>query len=318
MTMTSDKQNYSILVVDDDPVLRTNLGILLGDRGYAVTCVEDGEAALEYIQKDFCSILITDWMMPKLNGFELTKKIRAMNLPGYVFIIILTGHGKEDEMIKGLESGADEYLVKPISPAELMVRISSGIRILQLEESLKKSNQEIQYLAITDPLTKSFNRTYLNTTLPGEIKTAERYQYPLSLIMCDIDYFKKVNDTYGHQSGDRVLIDFVEFLNRKIRKDVDWIVRYGGEEFLIVLPHTDKESCYTVAQRIQVELSDLLIKINNEKTIAMTSSFGIVAYNPKTNNQSMNMDTLLKHADQALYQAKNSGRNTICVFDDKL
>ena len=314
MNKSGDSSQYSILIVDDDPILRNHLSILLKDKGFNVDSAENGQEALSAIEKQFYSILITDWMMPKLNGIELCRKVRSMKLSGYVFIIILTGHGEdEDEIIQGLEAGADEYLIKPVSPAELMVRINSGLRVLKLEESLKKSNQEIQYLAITDPLTKCYNREYLNQALQSEIKKAMRYQYPLSLIMCDIDHFKNINDTHGHQCGDTVLTDFTKFLSSMIRDNVDWIARYGGEEFLIVLPHTDGKDAYTAAQRIQKELSQLSFKLNDDSEIKISSSFGISFYNVSKHYKDPDMDSMLKEADDLLYIAKHDGRNTIRI-----
>jgi len=198
------------LLAEDNPVTRKLLEKTLHKAGYEVTSVENGRKALDLFKEKFFPIVLTDWMMPEMDGIELCKAIRKNGSDGYVFIVLLTSKDSKDDIVSGLEAGADDYLTKPSNRAELIARIKTGIRILELEGSLKKANEEIRILSITDYLTRSYNRLYLSERLPQEIVRARRYRHPLSLVLCDIDHFKSVNDTYGHQAGDKVLREFTK------------------------------------------------------------------------------------------------------------
>ena len=204
------KHQFPILIAEDNPVSRKLLEKTLVKAGYETVSMENGRKALEIFNKRFFPIVLTDWMMPEMDGLELCRAIRENDSAssGYVFIILLTAKDHKEDIVKGLEGGADDYLTKPFDHAELIARLNTARRILELEKSLRDANEEIRILSITDPLTKTYNRGYLNDRLPNEIKKARRYGHPLSLILCDIDHFKRVNDTYGHQVGDEVLREF--------------------------------------------------------------------------------------------------------------
>lgn len=299
----------SILIVDDDPVSRTLLERILKKEGFKVVSTEDGKQALDLFKKRYIPIILTDWMMPKMNGLELCKALRSIESPGYVFIIIITAKDSKEDIVKGLEAGADDYVSKPFHHAELLARIRTGIRILELERSLRRANEEIKRLSITDPLTGCFNRGYLMDFLPKEINRSIRYNHPLSIIMCDIDHFKKVNDTHGHQAGDVVLKSFASILNDAVREGSDWVSRYGGEEFLVVLPETGLENGIKTAERLRKRVSETEIDIGNKK-IKITASFGVASFDPQKNRE-MSTDSLINLADQGLYQAKTEGRNRV-------
>lgn len=202
------KQHFPILIAEDDPVSRKVLEKTLTKAGYEVVSVENGKKALEILNKRFFPIILTDWMMPEMDGLQLCRLTRQNRWPGYVFIILLTAKDSKDDIITGLEAGADDYLTKPFNHAELIARLKTGKRILELERSLTNANEEIRILSITDPLTGCYNRGYLTRRLPQEIKRARRYNRPLSVVLSDLDHFKSVNDTYGHQAGDLVLKKF--------------------------------------------------------------------------------------------------------------
>ncbi len=308
--MKSVIKRFPILVVDDDPVSRTLLEKILKKEGFDVITAQDGKEALELFQKHYIPIIITDWVMPKMDGIELCKAIRNMESPGYVYLIMVTSNRSDkDDIVKALESGADDYVSKPFYMPELLARIKTGLRILELERSLKEANEKIKRLSITDPLTGCYNRSYLNEHLPREIKRTIRYEYPLSISMADIDHFKKVNDTYGHQAGDEVLKAFSNIIKSLTRNGVDWIARYGGEEFIIVFPETEIEGVKAAVERIREKIESTPIK-TRRYIINITSSFGIACFDPKR-RKDISPDKFINEADKMLYEAKKEGRNRI-------
>jgi len=311
------RPHFPILIVEDDPVSRRLLEKTLVKAGHEFVSVENGRKALEKFKERFFPIVLTDWMMPEMNGLELCRAIRERTNTGYVFTVLLTAKDSKDDIVAGLEAGADDYLTKPVNQAELIARIKTGIRILELERSLKRANEEIRILSITDPLTGCYNRGYMTERLPQEIKRAKRYRHSLSLVLCDIDDFKKINDTYGHQVGDRILKEFVQWINESIRDGVDWLARYGGEEFLIVVPETDTKGACCVAERLRRMLSQRAIEIQGER-IHITVSFGVTGLDPDTPDEKISPEALITQADECLYQAKQEGRNRVRVSGIKL
>ncbi|MDJ0782856.1 MAG: diguanylate cyclase [Desulfosarcinaceae bacterium] len=301
---------FPILIADDDPVTRKLLERTLTKRGYRVTVVDDGRKAFERFQEEFFPLVVSDWMMPGMDGLEICKAIRGVETEGYVFIILLTSRDNREDIVRGLEAGADDYLTKPFNPAELAARINTGIRILELERSLKKANDEIRVLSITDQLTGCYNRVYMVERMEPEIKRAKRYRHWLSVIMCDLDHFKQVNDTHGHQAGDMVLKGFAEIINRSIRDKVDWAVRYGGEEFIIILPETDLEGAAVVAERLRRSAAEARYTAEGT-SFHVTASFGVTGLNEKTPWEKLSIDTIIQHADTLLYAAKDAGRDRV-------
>ena len=302
---------FPVLIAEDDPVSRRLLEKNLAKVGYVVVSAANGQEALEIFKRNFFPIVISDWMMPKMNGLELCKAIRSdKSKKGYVYIVLLTGKNSKEDIIKGLEAGADDYLTKPFNRAELFARLNTGTRILELEKSLKNANEEIKILSITDPLTVVYNRGYLNEHLPHEIERAKRYGHNLSVVLCDIDFFKRVNDEYGHQAGDDVLKAFARRLIGSVRNDVDWVARYGGEEFLIVLSETDIKGAMILAERLRNKISKKAFKTHGG-TLNITASFGVTGWNKRNQDNKISSDVMINRVDQYLYQAKNGGRNMV-------
>lgn len=309
------EQDFPILVVDDDIVSRTVIEKYLHKAGFDVATVGNGVEALGALDNRFFPIVLTDWMMPELDGPELCRRIREKETDGYVFIILVTSRDSKTDIVSGLEAGADDYLTKPIHPAELVARINTGIRILKLEQSLKQANEEIRLLSITDSLTGCYNRTYLGERFPQEINRAYRYHHPLSVVLGDMDHFKKINDSYGHQVGDAVLKSFSSCLLDQIRSHVDWTVRYGGEEFLIILPETDCDGAVVFAERLRRAVESLPIK-HEQGEIPITASFGgICADFSKHDYGELTMELLINQADDLLYCSKREGRNRVTIAE---
>ena len=306
-----DIEKFPVLIAEDNIVSLKILEKTLFKAGYEVVSVKNGQRAIEEFDKRFYPIVIADWMMPGIDGLELCRLIRNKKTSGYVYIIILTAKDSRDDIVCGLNSGADDYLTKPFNSAELFARINTGKRIIELERSLIKAGEEIKKLSITDMLTGSYNRTFISLKLPEEIKRTKRYDRNLSLIFCDIDYFKKINDKYGHYAGDMVLKEFVSCIKSITRNDIDWIGRYGGEEFLIVLPETDLEGAYIVADKIRDAVSHMIIRVDKQN-IKITASFGVACYRKSYSyDEKISAENLISEADKFLYQAKKDGRNMV-------
>ncbi len=302
--------DFPILLVEDNPVSRRVLEKSLAKAGYHVTSVENGREALGAFQSRFFPIVLSDWLMPGMDGLELCKAVRKMSLPGYIFFVLLTAKDSKDDIIQGLNAGADDYLTKPVLQAELMARIRTGVRILELEKSLKTAAEEIKALSVTDPLTGCYNRRYLNEHLPQEIKRARRYRRAFSLILCDIDHFKKINDTYGHAAGDAALKVIVRRLIASIRKGIDWISRMGGEEFVLVLPETEFRFALKTAERLRQKIASKPVNLADAHFF-VTLSFGVTGFNAGTLEKDLSPDKMISKADHYLYEAKKAGRNRV-------
>ena len=308
--MVSLKQKFPILIVEDNPVSIKILEKILVQEGHQVITAENGRIAMEKFNNEFCPTIITDWMMPEMDGPELCRVIRAGDYERYVYLILVTGNNEKKDIVTGLEAGADDYITKPYNHSELIARLNTGLRILDLERSLKKANDEIKILSVTDSLTGSYNRACISERLPAELKRALRYKRAISVIFCDIDHFKNVNDTFGHSAGDQVLKEFVRKISNSIRTNLDWIGRYGGEEFLIVLPETDITGACFLAERLRKIISEMVTRMNG-KDISVTASFGVAGLNHEMTNPEDAYKELLNEVDQYLYQAKNEGRNRV-------
>ncbi len=282
-----------ILIVDDNTSLRRMLRLNLVKAKYETLEAENGTAALKQIKDCTPDVILLDVMMPGMTGFEVCKELRSDPKNSVIYIIMLTAMSDSSDKITGLDIGADDYLIKPFEIEELLARIRVGIR----------SCQDKRY-AIMDTLTQLYNRHFFDVHLIKEINNALLYQHKLSLIMLDIDHFKQVNDTYGHDIGDLVLAELAIILNDHCRQN-DIPIRWGGEEFMVLLPDTDKKGAEKLAERIRCTIEAYDFTTAGHQT----ASFGVAAL---TNDYK----TLIKHADNALYKAKESGRNIVVVAND--
>lgn len=297
-----------VLVADDDMTTRKMLAAMLCKWGYDVLAVDSGTAAWEALQRDDSPRLaVLDWVMPGMDGVEICQKVRQV-IPKdrYLYLILLTAKTSRQEIVSGLEAGADDYMIKPFDPSELQVRVGIGRRIISLHEELVAAREALRFQATRDPLTGALNRGAVLQRLSEELDRASRDEHPVSLLMMDIDHFKKINDTYGHLVGDKVLKETVRRIQGVIRS-YDIVGRFGGEEFLVVLPHAGEEIGVSVAERIRAAVSAEPI-MDGAACVSVTLSAG-VATAPKTKA----VDILIQAADEALYQAKRTGRNRVCT-----
>lgn len=292
-----------LLLVEDEPTQRLLLARTLSKAGYEVTTAEDGVEALVKVRESAFQVIVTDWDMPRMEGTSLCREVRALDLTHYTYIVLLTGHDSQADIVTGLDAGADDYLRKPVDTTELVARLNAGRRILRLEQSLRAANARIELLSVTDGLLGIFNRRYLDTHLQGETERAQRYDRPLSIIVWDVDHFKKVNDTHGHATGDAVLLELVQRASAELRPS-DWMARYGGEEFVIVLPETDAEGAAATAERIRRVIAGEPVP-TQAADIAVTASFG-VAGTPVSSGSDV-----ITRADAALFRSKREGRNRV-------
>lgn len=298
-----------ILIADDDPVSRRMLESLLKKWGYEVITTCDGNEAWQTLQEqDAPQLVILDWMMPNMDGIEVCRKIRGKNEERYKYVILLTAKNQKKDVVEGLSAGADDYLTKPFDPHELKVRLRAGRRIIELLDELQIARDSLLAKATHDPLTGLWNREEIINTLEKELSRARRDSIPVCVVMADIDYFKKINDTFGHLTGDSVLKEVARRLLASLRH-YDSIARYGGEEFLIVLPECNSSNGAQVAERMRLNICSTPID-TPEGLIPITISMGVAS---TSDLNVLNSSALIKAADIALYKAKKSGRNRVEV-----
>ena len=306
------KKEIKVLLAEDEPITRKLLHRHLVTQGYQVLEASNGKEAWEIFlrEKEKIHLVLLDWMMPEMDGVELCKKIRDLDLEHYVYIIFLSVKQEKEDIVACLEAGADDYLTKPFHAQELLARIKVGCRIIALEKALREANYKLSKMAITDSLTGILNRNAIIDGLKKELSRAIREGKYIHLIMIDLDHFKKVNDTYGHLIGDKVLIKLVEKLKSYLRP-YDLIGRYGGEEFLVVLLENNEKTSIGIAERMRLYISEKPFVIENLE-LNITISLGVTSFKPtKEIDIDVILIDLLKQVDAALYEAKNKGRNCV-------
>lgn len=297
-----------ILVVDDSLIGRRLVEATLSLREYPVILADSGQQAIKLFAKHKPAVVITDWMMPDLNGIELCQRIRLNPQHAYTYIIMLTANSETENIVKGLNAGADEYLTKPFNHEELLARVAVGVRITALHRQILDKNRQLQQLATTDELTGLPNRRAIADWAATQLSAATRHQFPLWVAIADLDHLKHVNDTYGHEAGDAVLKRFAEILKTNLRNS-NICGRIGGDEFLMVLTHVDQAGARTAIERICAELQTQRFNFGGEG-VTVAASFGIAGFNPQ---QGQDFDRLVAQADVALYSAKRQGRNQVEV-----
>ncbi len=301
-----------ILIADDDPITRRLLQAMLARAGHEVLVAEDGQIAWELLQHESVRFVITDWMMPNLGGPPLVRRIRSAGFPAYTYIILLTAKDGKDDVVIGLQAGADDYLTKPFDPNELRARIAIGERILDLETRLREARDQMEVLATYDSLTGLLNRRALYKHIEAEMNRAERETEPMSLVLLDVDHFKVVNDQHGHLIGDQALRLVADTIAQN-KRPYDWAGRWGGEEFLLALPGATLTEAGAVAERVRAAVAAAALPLPDGRRLHVQVSLGVTSMAPTARQP---LDALLQQADEALYRAKREGRNRVCLFTE--
>ncbi len=296
----------NILIIEDDKDSRELLKIYLKKWNYNIFEALDPDIAINKITEHNIQLALIDWVLDEVSGLEICNTIRKKLKDKYIYIIMITGKKTKDDVVEALREGADDYLIKPFNFEELRVRIEAGERIINYQNHLKNNYIKLYEASLIDTLTKIYNRKTILDKLNSEFQRAKRLNNNLSVIMCDIDYFKKINDSYGHIIGDKILENIGEILKTNLRL-YDSAGRYGGEEFLLILPDTDTNTAYKVADRIKKYLENNHLKVG-KFSIPVTMSFGISSSSGKKS-----ISELIDNADKQLYKAKRAGRNRIIL-----
>lgn len=299
-----------ILVIDDSRLISHVAKTILTKQGHEVILAQDGLTGLQAAKSECPDLILLDLIMPVMDGYQVCQELKKEKGTQEIPIIMLTSKAEPADKVRGLELGALDYVTKPFDEGELVVRVNIQLRLKQLYEALQEKNRQLQELANKDGLTGLYNHRYFHDQLCKDFLRARRYHESLSCVLLDIDYFKKFNDTYGHQTGDIVLSSLGQVIKDTVR-DSDFAARYGGEEFAIVLYHTDGPAAFHVAERLRqvVEHCDVRDKDN---VLHVTISLGVATF---PHEQIRNHKQLVECADKALYKAKENGRNRVKSWD---
>ncbi|MDQ8186469.1 diguanylate cyclase [Pelagicoccus sp. SDUM812002] len=308
---TESHEKMKVLLVDMSPISRKLIRKILSKNGYEVAEAARGEEAIQRLQAEYFHVVVTGLVLDDMSGSDLCSVIRALDLPRYTYIIALSSKSSIKDVTDAIESGADEFMNKPVITPLLLARLQLAQRIIDLEAKLKLVEMQSQDLLMKDALTEVYNRRRIQNDLPAEIKRASRYQKALSLVICDLDHFKSVNDTHGHLAGDKVLKEVAQRLKNNCRKDIDWVARYGGEEFVIVLPETQVEGALAFAENVRQVIESEPFAISSSQSIKVTMSFGAAGYREILDGN-VSPEEILGQADLCLYKAKEQGRNQVC------
>ena len=300
----------NILIVDDHEDNVELLRARLEARGYRTAAAEDGEQALRLVDESPPDLILLDVMMPKVDGIEVARRIRANKELPFIPIIMQTALDSTEQTVEGLDAGADDYITKPINFAVLEARVRTQLRVKTLVEQVRRQADELLRVSRTDALTGLDNRRYLEERLTEAFEHARRLSEPFALVMCDLDKFKSVNDTHGHQVGDTVLQQLADVLRAQVR-EIDRVGRYGGEEFMLLLPGTTLHAAERFGERVRHAVEAHTFTFPGG-TLSRTLSAGVAAW---PHARLATPDALVKAADDALYVAKETGRNRVVRFD---
>jgi diguanylate cyclase (GGDEF)-like protein len=309
-----------ILLAEDSKSMMLTTLAMIRKSGHTVIKARDGKEALSLYLSEEPELVLLDVEMPKLNGFEVAKKIRELDENTWIPIIFLTCYKDDDRLSQGIEAGGDDYLIKPVSSVVLNAKLNAMQRIsemqtklLSLTKTLSNTNEELQLSVITDPLTGAKNRLYMEKSIKREWFRCKRNKTELSMLIIDVDNFKTLNDKNGHPAGDKCLVELVKLITSHLNRSTDVLCRYGGDEFIIILPDTDENYSLKIAEKIRTNVEAYNSKTDFKIPVTISISIGSVTCIP---DAKISPDDLLTYADNALYTAKEKGRN--CVVCAKI
>jgi two-component system cell cycle response regulator len=298
-------ERHLVLVADDSRVVRVMLRRQLEARGLRVEEAEDGHQAVRLCRMLRPDIVLLDVEMPGLDGYTVLRILREDAELSDIPVVFLTAHAETEDVVRGLQLGAHDYLRKPFEPSELIARVSAALRVKSLQDELRRRNAELETVTRTDALTGICNRRHLEERLQGVLAAARRHRQPAAVLMIDVDHFKRVNDTLGHAGGDAVLRQVAQRLHQRVRLE-DVVGRWGGEEFVVLSGATDASAAEVLAGRLLAAVSSTPFAIEGADDVTVTVSIGCAAGTDDA-------EALLRRADAALYEAKSEGRNRVVV-----
>jgi two-component system, cell cycle response regulator len=306
--MTEAVPKAQILVVDDSPFSRKLVEHALAEGAHSLLLAKDGSEAMCLFKEHRPALVIMDWMLPDTSGPELCEQIRCESRDSYTYVILLTSIKDKENIVKGLSAGADDYVTKPFDRGELLARIAVGFRFVDLHREIDTKNKQLAEMAHTDSLTGLPNRRAIEDWAGRQLRGAARHGYSLWVVHADLDCFKGVNDSYGHDAGDQVLQKFAEILKENTRAS-DISGRMGGDEFLLVLTHVDEKHIRLTVERLRAQFASQKFSFGGEDA-SVTASFGVCGFQGK---EPPEFSSLVRLADKALYGAKHAGRNQIKI-----
>jgi diguanylate cyclase (GGDEF)-like protein len=313
--MAKRLSKLKVLIVEDSKVALKAISGYIENMGVQPLLAENGHDALELYSRERPDIVLLDIILPDTDGYEVAKEIRRLQgKDEWTAIIFLSVMSKDEDLARGIEVGGDDYIMKPVGSVVVQAKVRAMYRLVQMQRALVKmaaqlndANQELQRLSMTDGLTGIANRRMFDVSLAREWRRCMRLNKPLSVVMLDVDYFKKYNDRYGHQEGDDCLVAVAQEVARSAPRPGDLVARYGGEEFVMILADTDEDGANWVAERIRQHVAGLNLPHKDSSDGHITVSCGISSVIP---SQELSVEMLVKSADNALYLSKNQGRNT--------
>jgi two-component system cell cycle response regulator len=308
MNVLEPRSRLEVLVVDDSPVSRKIFEQLLPTDQYSVSYACNGAHALQIFREKPPSIVITDWVMPDFSGLEVCRRIREDRPESYTYVIVMTGNKEEDAVLRAMEAGADDFLIKPFNPNEMLARVGVGRRIIELHRKLEDKSAELEEVASTDVLTGLPNRRAIEEWANRQLRGAKRHGFPIWVVLGDLDSFKEINDTFGHEAGDTVLRTFADTL-RKLTRISDMCGRLGGDEFLIVISHVSATNIEVAINRFRELFGSLSFPFAGQ-SVSISATFGIAG---SDSGNIQDFDALVRKADEMLYQAKRAGRNRVHI-----
>ncbi len=301
---------YKILIIDDDPAHCTFIQNALKNEIYDIETRSDAGDLFHLLENNTPDLILLDLTLPGASGYDVLKAIRKEARFDTIPIVLVSADNSTKSKIRGLDLGAIDYLVKPVPAAELAARIRALIRQKKRQDTLIAEYKRLSELSLTDPLTGAYNRRALSTFLRGRISESSRHQFSFSCVMFDLDHFKEVNDTHGHDTGDLVLKEVAAYTIARLRQE-DALIRYGGEEFLAILQHTSREGARTFSERLRAEVASRIFN-EDQHPLHITLSAGVASH--PDDGKFATPEDMITLADKRLYVAKNTGRNRV-VFE---